>query len=242
MKILDNKDKEIKDIKTWKDTFFNTKPELWKDRRSAKSTAMYWLDNKKIESLEKKLRTVFPSLNIDVAYPECKLKFDSFSHPRENDILALDNNLKILISVEAKTDEPFANNDFLHEVWEALLYKEDVPSTKRVRRLLGLYKNYFFENKEILTLMHQLTYWYAGSIAEAKRRDYSNVILLNQVFLYHELNEEMLNKNHKDFEAFVSLISKKTIKTVVCNKIYGPICNEYTQGLNVYILKQTISE
>jgi len=56
-----------------------------------------------------------------------------------------------------------------------------------------------------------------------KRRKYSNVILLNQVFLYPELDEEKLNKNQNDFEYFVKLISEAKIKKVSCNKVYGPI-------------------
>ncbi len=242
MKILDKKNKEITDIKTWKDAFFKSYPKLWKKHRSAMSTSEYWLDKNRVNSLEKKLQKVFPALSIDVAYPECPLKFDSFSNPRENDILALDEHHKYLISVEAKTDEEFGDYVFLEAMRNAILEKRKNPSSKQIERLLGLYKNYFCGDDEILNLMHQLTYWYAGSIAEAKRRKYPNVVLLNQVFIYPELNKEKLEKNHKDFEDFVNLISKKTIKKVACNKIYGPIHNEYTQGLNIYILKQTISE
>lgn len=242
MKIYNSKNEEIVDLKAWKKNFFGTKPNLWKKRRSAMSTAEYWLDNSKIVSLEKKLQKNIPNLKIDIAYPECELKFDDFSHPRENDILALDKTLRLLISVEAKTDEPFGKGTFIDAMNTAFKEKKKNPNSKQVERLLGLYKNYFCCNDDILFMMHQLIYWYAGTIAEAKRRKYSIVILLNQVFLYPELDEEKLNKNQNDFEYFVNVISNSKIKKISYNKVYGPINNEYTQGLDVYIMKQTVSE
>ena len=242
MKILNNKNEEIVDLKTWKRAFFENKSNLWKKRRSAMSTAEYWLNNSKIESLSKKLQKSIKNLKIDVAYPECELKFDDYSHPRENDILVVDKNSKTIISVEAKTDESFGKGSFMNAFGDAIKEKKKNPDSKQVERLLGLYKNYFCCNDEIFNLMHQLTYWFAGSIAEAKRRNCKNIILLNQVFLYPELDKEKLEKNHKDFEKFVNIISKSVIKKIGCDKIYGPVCNEYTKNLNVYILKQTITE
>lgn len=242
MKILNSRNEEIVDLKIWKKNFFGTKPNLWKKRRSAMSTAEFWLDNSKIEFLEKKIQKSIPDLKIDIVYPECELKFDDYSHPRENDILALDKTTKTLISVEAKTDEFFGKGTFIKAMNDAFKEKKNNQNSKQVERLLGLYKNYFCCNDNILQMMHQLTYWYAGTIAEAKRRKYSNVILLNQVFLYPELDEEKLNKNQNDFEYFVNVISNSKIKKITCNKVYGPINNEYTQGLDVYIMKQTVSE
>lgn len=243
MKILNSKNKEIIDLKTWRANFFtDRKSKHWKNHRSAKSTAEYWLASENIESLEKILKNVFPNLHIDVAYPECELKFDDYSHPRENDILALDNTEKLLISVEAKTDESFGKGNFIEAMNTAFKEKKKNPSSKQVERLLGLYKNYFCCNDEILFMMHQLTYWFAGTIAEAKRRNYSTIVLLNQVFIYPELDEEKLKKNHNDFEYFVNIISNSKITNIACNRIIGPINNEYTQGCNVYILKQTVSD
>ena len=242
MKILNNKNEEIHSLKEWKINFFNKNSNLWKKRRSAMSTAEFWLDNSKIESLENKLKESLQNLKIDIVYPECELKFDDYANPRENDILALDKTSRILISVEAKTDESFGKGSFIEAMNVAFKEKKKNPNSKQVERLLGLYKNYFCCNDGILYMMHQLSYWFAGTIEEAKRRKYSNVILLNQVFLYPELNEEKLNKNQNDFEYFVKLISEAKIKKVSCNKVYGPINNKYTQGLNVYLLKQTITE
>ena len=122
MKILDKTNTEISNIKSWREIFFvGSKTKHWKKHRSAMSTAEFWLDNQKILGLEKILKKSFPDLSLELAYPECELVFDKYSHPRENDILALDKNNKYLISVEAKTDESFGNCIFLDAMRKAII-------------------------------------------------------------------------------------------------------------------------
>lgn len=147
---------------------------------------------------------------------------------------------KTIISVEAKTDESFSSENYLEAFETALKAKKKNSNSMQIERLLEMYKNYFCGNNEILNLMHQLAYWFAGSIAEGTRRNCKNLILLNQVFNSHKLNKSKLAKNQRDFEYFVGLITNHEIKKIQKNVIYGPINNKYTKGLNVYILKQVV--
>lgn len=232
--------KEIKDMEQWRINFFaDRKAKDWVPGRSAYECAKYWLNVDSVSSIQNLLQSKI-SISFDEAYPECELKFDSYTHPRENDLLIISENEETLISVESKTDESFASNNFLGALKEAIEYKEGNPKSKQPERLFDLYKNYFNSNNLIFSMMHQLLYWYAGSIAEAKRRNSKNIVLLNQVFKNETHNKKKIEKNHKDFEYFAKIISNNTIDEINENEMYGPINNEYTKGFNVYLLNQVI--
>ena len=233
--------KQITSLENWKEEFFiGKKIKHWKRFRSAYECASYWLNENKVKELELLLHSKIDFTNFFEAYPECELKFDSYYHPRENDLLITTNDDKTIISVEAKTDESFSSENYLEAFESALKAKKKNSNSMQLERLLEMYKNYFCGNNEILNLMHQLTYWFAGSISEGTRRNCKNLILLNQVFNNHKLNKFKLAKNQRDFEYFVGLITNPEIKEIQKNVLYGPINNEYTKGLNVYILKQVV--
>ena len=233
--------KQITSLENWKEEFFiGKKIKHWKRFRSAYECASYWLNEKKVEDFESILHSKVDFTSFSEAYPECELKFENYYHPRENDLLITTNDDKTIISVEAKTDESFSSENYLEAFETALKTKKKNSNSMQLERLLEMYKNYFCGNNEILNLMHQLAYWFAGSIAEGTRRNCKNLILLNQVFNSHKLNKSKLAKNQRDFEYFVGLITNHEIKEIQKNVIYGPINNKYTKGLNVYILKQVV--
>lgn len=243
MEILTSKNEIITDIQMWKNTFFTgKKAKHWKKGRSAMATAEYWLNSENIKALEDKLKSIVPDIKITKVYPECRLKFDNFGNGHENDILAIDQTTKTIISVESKTDEPFGNDTFLIALKNAIREKHKNENSNAVERCLGLYTNYFHGNNNILSIQYQLTYWFAGSIAKAKTCSYGNVILLNQVFNHTKLDKKKLDKNHRDFQNLIKLISESKINNIDSNKLYGPICNKYTQGVNVFALKESISK
>lgn len=234
---------EIDSLETWRKQFFSgKKAKHWVQGRSAFECANYWLKTDNLSSLSQLLSPQIVIDSFDEAYPECELKFDENKHPRENDLLLIANKGDTLISVEAKTDESFSKVDFLNAMKSAIAYKNKKPESKQPERLFNLYKNYFNSNNEIFTMMHQLLYWFAGSIAEAKRRDATNIVLLNQVFYNPSIHDtKAMQKNHKDFEYFSNVITNHKISEIVPNTLYGPINNEYTQGKNIYLLNQIIN-
>ena len=232
----------IKSLDDWKIDFFSsTKKKHWVKGRSAYECASYWLNENKVKELESLLHSKIEFTSFSEAYPECELKFDNYYHPRENDLLITTNDDKTIISVEAKTDEPFSNENYIDAFETALKAKKKNINSMQIERLLEIYTNYFCGNNEILNLRHQLAYWFSGSIAEGTRRNCKNLVFLNQVFISHKLNKTKLERNQKDFEFFAYLISNHEIKDIQRNVLYGPINNEYTKGLNVYILKQVIN-
>ena len=232
----------IKSITDWKNEFFSsTKKKHWIKGRSAYECASYWLDEIKVNELEQLLHSKIDFTSFSEAYPECELKFDNYYHPRENDLLVTTDDGKTIISVEAKTDESFSSETYIESFETAIKAKKKNADSMQLERLLEIYKNYFCGNNKILNLMHQLAYWFAGSIAEGTRRECNNLVFLNQVFISHKLNKTKLEKNQKDFEYFVDLISNHAIKEIQKNVLYGPINNEYTKGMNVFSIKQVVN-
>lgn len=245
MIIKNNKtSKIIHNLDDWRNEFFSDqKSKHWKPRRSAMSTALFWLNEESINGIRNLLSGKIPEITFDEAYPEIELKFDDYRNGRENDLLVTCNDSKTLISVEAKTDEGFSNNKtYLDALYDAIDAKRDNNNSKQPERLFDLYKNYFCCNNEIFTLMHQLAYWYAGSIAEGIRQKSVNIILVNQVFYYSELDTKKLVENKKAFEKLVKIISNDEITAITKNILYGPINNQYTKNMNVYFIKYFVDK
>jgi len=92
-------------------------------------------------------------------------------------------------------------------------------------------------NADFLKLRYQLTYWLAGAIDEAIRNKINTVFLIVQEFHSDKTNEEKIAVNKSDLDFFVNFISDAAYKNLNNNQIIGPIKNQFTKQINLYIGK-----
>lgn len=244
MKIYKNKQQTI-ELCTVVDWFNNCPPanpkKQWVDKRSALEMARFWIDSQKQNDFLAFLQKVKEDITFDYAIPEIAITFDNYRNPRKNDlcIYAKEKNDNILVSIEGKSDEPFGDNNVYTEWIESIQEKRKKPKSKQIDRLIELYNR--FDNKaEFLELRYQLTYWLSGAIEEAKRNKIDSVFLIVQEFHSDKTKDQKITHNANDFDFFVRFISKDHYEKVRKNEILGPIKNEYTKEIDLYIGKYTI--
>lgn len=244
MKIYKDKQKTI-EICTVNDWFNNCPPanpkKQWVDKRSALEMARFWIDSQKQNDFLAFLQKVKEDITFDYAIPEIATTFDTYRNPRKNDlcIYAKEKNDNILVSIEGKSDEPFGDNNVYTEWIESIQEKRKKPESKQIDRLIELYNR--FDNKaEFLELRYQLTYWLAGTIEEAIRSHIKSVFLIVQEFHSDITKNQEIIRNASDFDFFVRFISNDRSANVSKNKILGPINNQYTKGIDLYVGKYTI--
>lgn len=192
----DTKECEIHNLDEW---FTFCPPEgkeaHWKDGRSAKEMAKFWLNKNHCEKFKKFIRP----------------KFDSFKKPRQHDLLISEKNNKTIITVEGKVDEPFGNGLFGENFKKTIDEKISNNNSKSLDRMINLYQNYFKNNCAVLSIMYQLTYWFAGSLHDAIKFDTENIVMVLHEFRNNTAAAEKLQKNHAEFDKFINFISNESL-------------------------------
>jgi hypothetical protein len=239
MKIYNSaeKEKEIISVEEW----LNFAPpqgkeKQWKDTRSAKEMAKFWVDNDNQEKFKAFIRQGIPDFDYGYAIPEYKSKFDEYGrNMRKHDLFILSKDNNTVITIEGKADESFGSRLFVDELDNGITVKSEKPTSKIIDRMIGLYSKTFHNNDEILDIMYQLTYWFAGSIQDAIRHNSENVMMILFEFQSCTTTEENLKKNHEDFENFIKFISEDRFTEISNEQILGPVKNQYTENKNLYI-------
>jgi len=211
------------------------KEDHWKDYRSAKEMAKFWLKEDNVEDFLKFIQKVIPDFEYDYAIPEFPSNFDSYGSPRKHDLLIAEKYTKAIVTVEGKADEPFGNKEFGDCLIETIKIKHLKNNSKAFDRMINLYLNYFHSNGYIFKIMYQLLYWFAGSLIDAIKEDTDNFIMVLQEFKSNSTDSEKTIKNHKDFEIFIEFISEGKNRSIENKQIIGPIMNKYTNNKNLYI-------
>jgi hypothetical protein len=209
----------------------------WADKRSAKEMANFWTNIHKQNDFLQFLHKVDKDLILTYALPETATEFDDYESPRKNDlcVYANDGNKEVLIAIEGKADEPFGN--YVSKEWiDSINKKIENDKSEKINRLIGLYKR-FDNNALFLKLRYQLTYWLAGAIDEGKRNKMDTVFLIVQEFHSNKTEEKKIMDNKRDLDFFVKFISNSGYEKVNQNEIIGPIKNQYTNEINLYIGK-----
>jgi hypothetical protein len=241
MKIFKDRKKkiEITSVEEWLKHCPPINPSIqWVDKRSAKEMAIFWTDIKNQNDFLMFLQNVSKDLNFNYALPEVATKFDEYKSPRKNDlcVFATGSSVEILISIEGKSDEHFGENYVDKEWILSINEKNKRRESKKLDRLIGLYQR-FNCNADFLKLRYQLTYWLAGAIDEAIRNKINTVFLIVQEFHSDKTNEEKIAVNKSDLDFFVNFISDAAYKNLNNNQIIGPIKNQFTKQINLYIGK-----
>ena len=100
--------KGTKTIETLDEWFLHAPPakgeKHWVDGRSAKELARSWLNDESRQRLLELLRPVFGVVVLESAEPECSVRFDSFSGPRQCDLViqASSDRGRIVVHIEGR--------------------------------------------------------------------------------------------------------------------------------------------
>jgi len=241
MKIYKNRKKkiEILTVNEWLEHCPPTNPtKQWVDKRSAKEMAKFWTDIQKQNDFLMYLNKVNKELVFDYALPEISTKFDNYKSPRKTDlcIFAKNKNKRVLISIEGKSDEHFGENCIDKEWVLSINQKIKKKGSKKLDRIIELYRR-FNSDSDFIKLRYQLTYWLAGSIDEAIRTEIDTVFLIVQEFHSEITTKEKIEVNKEDLDSFVNFITNSSYKGINKNEIIGPIKNQFTKQINLYIGK-----
>jgi hypothetical protein len=206
----------------------------WKDYRSAKEMAKFWLNQDNRNDFQNFIRKSIPDFTFESIIPEFESKFDSFPSPRKHDLYIEEKDNKAIITIEGKADESFGNEKFGEYFIETIKRKIENGKSMALDRVVNLYHNYFNGNGIILNIMYQLSYWYAGSLIDAIKADTDNFVMVLQEFKSKETTSEKLSKNHDDFENFIEFISEGKFRRIENGQLIGPITNKYTSDKESY--------
>ena len=239
MKIYTDKNREITSFEEWEKYCPPANPKKhWQPKRSAMEMAKFWTNFEKQNEFLAFMRKNESSITFEQAIPELANKFDDYRSPRKTDLCLFGNqeDEKIFISIEGKADEPFG--EYIYKEWINNIFKKiENGNSRKLDRIIGLYQS-FGAKADFLNLKYQLTYWLAGAIEEAIRNEINKVYLIVQVFESKEgTKEKKIEKNEKDLNDFINFISKSKIDKVERNEIIGPINNDFTRNLDLYIGK-----
>lgn len=210
----------------------------WVPYRSAQELALFWTNIDKQNEFIKFLKEHNFNFSDYNCYPEYETLFDDYGNGRKNDLIIVPKTNDYLVTIEAKADEGFGNSIFINELEDSIKLKIKNNESNKLDRLIRLYSDYFRYNQSVLKLPYQLTYWFAGSIAEAKKRNINVIIMIVQEFRSKYLNDKKIDLNKKHLDLFASIISNNRYIEINDNQIFGPIENEYTKGLQLYIGKK----
>jgi len=200
------------------------KDKHWKDSRSAKETAKYW-----VYTIPQPFKDILKPFKLAyrICSPEYVTHFDAYSgNGRNHDLFIFAENEtkeKVVISVESKVDESF-DDTVSGVIKKADKRKKDNPNSKGLIRILELRECLFgFIDDSQLQLRYQLLIAVAGVIAEAKKQKAKTAILLVQTFISDEINTKKHEQNKADLNAFITQLTNDKYQTIENNKIVGPI-------------------
>lgn len=215
----------------------------WKDGRSAKEAAKYWLRTSSNFPLEiSKLLAAHRSFSTPISWqaePESAVCFDSFrGEPANIDVLVRfkDRFGDGLLLVEAKADETFGATirDQLKAAFKRL---EGNPRSKGVARLEGLVGRVLgigLSNiDEIADLRYQLLTVTAAAISESERTGVNRALVLVQEFVTDLTNDDKHASNASDLNNFLSKLDLPALNT---GDIVGPT---RIRSIDIYFRKLT---
>jgi len=194
----------------------------WKDGRSAKELAKAWLETGKpkmpqelvnILQIHPLTRNFVPKF----AIPEFVTSLDNFFGGQRNHDLIINgssDNKKILVSVEAKADEPFG---------ELICNVGSKKPNSKIPQRLELLSNSIFGcriDNELSNVRYQLLTGVAGALIEAKNRGADITVFIVHEFLSEALDDRKIKQNSYDFEYFVRILLERDNFLLQSNELY----------------------
>ena len=202
-------------------------PFHWKDGHSAKELARSWFRSDTAQPPVELVSLLTSTLPFEIVFeeatPECTVKLDDFKGETRNCDLVIVGRAgaqRIVISVEAKADEPFGSATVGH------YYDEKVGSSSKVpERIVQLSQAIFGRHPDevIRGLRYQLLHSAAASLIEAANYGADLAVFLVHEFSSVGLSDTELKRNAKDWMAFVNAFPVLAEATVSTNQILGPV-------------------
>ena len=208
-------------------------PDQWVDGRSAKEVARAWIEAGpgelplEVKSLLDRHPAFAPLLSWE-AEPEAKLRFDEFAGETRNSDLVVhgeDKHGRVLIAVEAKADESFAETigDTLAAALERKLQSNTSNGIARIEQLaaalLGPREK---GDAGLKNIRYQLLTACAGALCDGQRRGCSRVLVLIQEFVTPKTEDKKHHQNARDLNRFIRRLSHGTVDSLSTGDIVGP--------------------
>lgn len=230
MRIISKSGEEIRSVDDW---FAKAPPKQgarhWKDYRSAKELAKSWFRTpipSPPEELAAFLQKSFPYCGVTLsdAYPECVVPLDHYGGEHRNAdlvVLGTAGPQHLVISVEAKADEPFGDQ-LIGEYYDA---RRTVAASNVPARIAGLTRALFNTDLDpgIRLLRYQLLHATAAALIEAKNRQAEIALLLVHEFISDRLDPAKLACNHNDWQAFLGAVLKDPTRELPTDRAIGPV-------------------
>lgn len=206
----------------------------WVDGRSAKEAARAWIEAGpgelpiEIKSLLERHPAFGPLLTWE-AEPEAKLRFDDFPGETRNSDLAIyaqDSHGPVIIAVEAKADESFAETigDTLAAALERRLQSSASNGIARIEQLAaGLLGPRGKGETGLKNIRYQLLTACDGALCEGQRRGCNRVLVLIQEFITPMTEDKKHHQNARDLNRFIKRISHGAVESLDAGNIVGPI-------------------
>ena len=211
----------------------------WVDGRSAKELAKLWIKNGS-DQLPEVLTQLFCDVvelrhvEINLVVPECKTKLDHYGNGRVHDLLLYGKSgkEKIVISIEAKVDEPFGPT-----IKER---KKDRRAHSNIDKRIARLAESLFYQKDIEHVRYQLLHGIAGTLIEAKRHKATYAVFVVHEFFSHLLDSSKNLKNNQDLDEFVSCLTNKPTSLdhgTLLGPFYVPGGEDISKDIPIYIGK-----
>jgi hypothetical protein len=232
-----------KQIVTLEDWFEYAPPQegekQWKDFRSAKEMAKYWLDPSSETRLSALLEPVFGSLWFLSAEPERKVQFDTCGEPRHCDlaIQAQGDAEKVVIHIEGKADELFDKI-----VGPYYARRRRVVGSKLPLRVELLADRLFGRgvDEDFGRLWYQLLHGSAAAWCDAVAHGATSAVFIVQEFRSSGLKKKSLATNEAAWKEFLHSFPALAMDTAPTEtSLMGPVRAHYPewQGVPLYFAK-----
>jgi hypothetical protein len=230
MRILNQRGEEIGSVEEW---FLKAPPKKgalqWQDYRSAKQLAKSWFRlplASPPHELVQFLQRSFPSQEVHLAdaYAEYVVRLDDFKGEQRNaDLIVLGGigSNRVLISIEAKADEPFGDQ-LVGKYFDS---RSAVPRSQVPARIAGLVRAVFNSDldAEIRRLRYQLIHSAAATLIEAQKRRAGVAVFLVHEFLSRHLRPHKVERNNSDWASFVARLVRDQAALANTDRAIGPI-------------------
>ena len=180
-------------------------------------------------------------------WPEYVTALPEKGDGRNHDLLLLGcrDDCGIVVSVEAKVDEPFG--DRLGDYWHrALRARQSEEPTRLPERMEALVSMVFGSGaspdlKPWASLRYQLLTAVAGTAIEAAKREVDIAVLVIHEFLTHSADAAKVADNAQDLSDFASVLFSHVAHPIQPGRLYGPVVltsdKNLPRAVNVYIGK-----
>lgn len=220
--------KVLSTIELWGDYAPPKRADQWKDGRSAKESARAWIASQPLIPSEilncLESHRDFGHLKEWRAEPEAHVSFDSFRGPPNLDVLlrGVDSYGLMIIAVEAKADEPFADT-VGRTLIKARKRLENNPRSGGIDRIRNLVEGILGGSVDKhLDVRYQLLTASAAAIAEAKRQGAKRAVLLIHEFRTNLTIDQKLDSNTSELLKFLRIVSSEAISDFSTGVLYGP--------------------